>query len=317
MAVRRRMRVTNGGAGPAWIGGRHVAPGDSVLVDESQVPAEFAAGAVLEGEEDISARLRQAGVTVDRETGAFSADPTMPPRSMVGYWPGVGVVATGTVQDLSGAGNHLLYTSASIDGEVQANAGFFSSVAAAQGSPKALEVPVSVFSPNPAAGDGFFLSFVLRAAAWPAGLAAVGGNAGDLNVDGLALYLNNTGNLRLYLKSGGSSPQLGAKNLALATNHRVTIAVDGQTQMLNAWVDGAPLVANYDLAGLDCHTPDSPWWFGGGGHPLRNRATQALRFADVTLVARNGAPPVHSPVFCDWLLRARPGYILTAQDVQR
>lgn len=249
-------------------------------------------------------------------TGSRRADAI--PDEYVGFYPGITIDRAGYIPDITGKGNHLLYTKSMTDAIADGNTGYFTTGVGAQGSPQGFEIPIAAFNPDVQAGDSFFISYAIKFASQPSSLAAVGGNAGNVQVPGFALFTTGSGQLSIYVVGTDLGSTLAGTTSAVGTTeHRLSIYADGLAKRMFAWLDGNLFVNSYNLAihGLT-NTIDAPWWFGGGGIVGRDRATQASQFRDVTtLWAKKGY--IKSPVYLDWLLRQNPGRMLSTEDLSK
>jgi len=249
------------------------------------------------------------------------------PPGYVGFWPGSNVDSVGVISDLTSNGNHLLYTygttAGNTDAVAKATPGYFSSGTAAADASQGFEVPISVFSPNPGAGDSFFISAGLNfTTTVPTGPLTLAGNAGDINNLGFAWYIESDKTLQVYTRS--SSGGFGRGKSIVVTpdvDHRLTMYVDGPGSRLIVWYDGTIITNEFDLSSTGTglfYTADSPWWFGGGGAPIRNKATQACKWKDIhILLNRSGENNFNSPAYLENKLMREPGVMLTKLDLIR
>lgn len=255
------------------------------------------------------------------------------PPGYVGFWPGKNVDTSGVIHDLTSNANHLLYTKGTVAGQTDAvalaNPGYFSSGAAAANASAGFEVPISAFSPNPSptANNGPGDSFVISAGfnfttAVPTSVVTVGGNAGDINNLGFAWYIETDKTIQVYTRSSSGGFGRG-KSIEIIpdVDHRITMYVDGVNQRMTVWYDDTIITNEFDISSSGTglyYTANSPWWFGGGGAPVRNKSTQAVKWFDIhILLNRPGENNFNSPTYIANKLRREPGVMLTKLDLIR
>lgn len=273
----------------------------------------------------VSAGSDVVSVTIDTVYNSTDTSEYLIPFLMVGQYIRTGIQgAPGVVQDSSGKGNHLIYTSSMADATRDAAAGYFTTAVGTVGNSAGFEVPIGSFSPDTynggQPGDSIFVSSLINFAAQPTVLATLAGNCGDGNVNGFAWYTTAGGAIQMYTKSNAGLFARGNASAAVGNNtdHRVSMFVDGVTKEMFCWFDGtlitnaSPLAATQSL-----YTANSPWWFGGGGLPGRDRSTQACRWDSICVIKASPGQSIKSPQNIDMILRNNRNYILKNSDIYK
>lgn len=273
----------------------------------------------------VSAGSDLVTITIDTVYNSTDTSENLVPFLMVGQYIRNGIQgATGLVQDSSGKGNHLIYTSNMVDATRDAAGGYFTTADGAIGSSAGFEVPISSFSPNTYNGgnngDSIFVSSIINFVTQPTVLATLSGNCGNGNVNGFAWYTTATGNIAMYTKSAAGLFQRGSNSVAVGNNtdHRVSMFVDGTTKEMFCWFDGVLITNSSPLAATGAlFTQNSPWWFGGGGLPGGDRETQACRWDSICIIKASSGQSIKSPQNIDMILRNHRNYILKNSDIYK
>lgn len=194
------------------------------------------------------------------------------------FYPGA--QGTGDLTDQSGQGNNAAAEANLTDGNMWANAGYFSSVA---GQFSGIAIPAAVLDWDMALGQSIILSFSMNIA-----VAVDDGLAGEHPSAGAGIrYIGTIAGTTLtpYISDGSAEESLGSFGAVLdGANHNVLIAIDGGTKMGYTFTDGeavgidvnvsavtgSTVSANDFVFGSDFNGAAAKTYAGqfGGGHGL-------------------------------------------------